>query len=69
MQVRQEFMEKLRAKQAAKSKEEAEKNQKEGDEFLAKNKSQERRESHRIRPAVRSRQGRHRHAADQGATP
>ena len=39
MQVRQEFMEKLRAKQAAKSKEEAEKNQKEGDEFLAKNKS------------------------------
>jgi FKBP-type peptidyl-prolyl cis-trans isomerase FkpA len=39
MQVRQEFMEKLRAKQAAKSKEEAEKNQKEGDEFLAKNKT------------------------------
>jgi FKBP-type peptidyl-prolyl cis-trans isomerase len=39
MQVRQEFMEKLRAKQAAKSKEEAEKNQKEGDDFLAKNKS------------------------------
>jgi FKBP-type peptidyl-prolyl cis-trans isomerase len=39
MQVRQEFMEKLRAKQASKSKEEAEKNQKEGDEFLAKNKS------------------------------
>jgi len=39
MQVRQEFMEKLRSKQAAKSKEEAEKNQKEGDEFLAKNKS------------------------------
>ena len=39
MAVRQEFMEKLRAKQAAKSKEEAEKNQKEGDEFLAKNKT------------------------------
>ena len=39
MQVRQEFMEKLRAKQAAKQKEEAEKNQKEGDEFLAKNKT------------------------------
>jgi len=39
MAVRQEFMEKLRAKQAAKAKEEAEKNQKEGDEFLAKNKS------------------------------
>jgi len=39
MTVRQEFMEKLRAKQAAKSKEDAEKNQKEGDEFLAKNKS------------------------------
>ena len=39
MQVRQEFMEKLRAKQAAKSKEEAEKNQKEGDDFLAKNKA------------------------------
>ena len=39
MQVRQEFMEKLRAKQAAKSKEEAEKNQKEGDDFLAKNKT------------------------------
>jgi len=39
MTVRQEFMEKLRAKQAAKSKEEAEKNQKEGDDFLAKNKA------------------------------
>jgi FKBP-type peptidyl-prolyl cis-trans isomerase len=39
MQVRQEFMEKLRAKQAAKQKEEAEKNQKEGDDFLAKNKT------------------------------
>jgi FKBP-type peptidyl-prolyl cis-trans isomerase FkpA len=39
MQVRQEFMEKLRAKQTAKSKEEAEANQKQGDEFLAKNKS------------------------------
>jgi FKBP-type peptidyl-prolyl cis-trans isomerase len=39
MAVRQEFMEKLRSKQAAKAKEDAEKNQKEGDEFLAKNKS------------------------------
>jgi FKBP-type peptidyl-prolyl cis-trans isomerase FkpA len=37
--VRQEFMQKLQAKQAAKGKEEAEKNQKEGDDFLAKNKS------------------------------
>lgn len=37
--VRQEFIQKLQAKQAAKAKEEAEKNQKEGDEFLAKNKS------------------------------
>src|SRR6185369_7466468 len=35
----QEFMQKLQSKQAAKSKEEAEKNQKEGDDFLAKNKS------------------------------
>ena len=38
LKVRQEFMQKLQAKQASKSKEEAEKNQKEGDEFLAKNK-------------------------------
>jgi FKBP-type peptidyl-prolyl cis-trans isomerase FkpA len=37
--VRQEFMQKLQAKQAAKSKEDAEKNQKEGDDFLAKNKA------------------------------
>lgn len=37
--VRQEFVQKLQAKQAAKTKEEAEKNQKEGDEFLAKNKT------------------------------
>jgi FKBP-type peptidyl-prolyl cis-trans isomerase len=37
--VRQEFVQKLQAKQMAKSKEEAEKNQKEGDDFLAKNKS------------------------------
>ncbi|HZP67281.1 MAG TPA: FKBP-type peptidyl-prolyl cis-trans isomerase N-terminal domain-containing protein, partial [Rudaea sp.] len=37
--VRQEFMQKLQAKQQAKTKEEAEKNQKEGDEFLAKNKT------------------------------
>jgi FKBP-type peptidyl-prolyl cis-trans isomerase len=37
--VRQEFIQKLQAKQMAKSKEEAEKNQKEGDEFLAKNKT------------------------------
>ncbi|MEP6484290.1 MAG: FKBP-type peptidyl-prolyl cis-trans isomerase [Rudaea sp.] len=37
--VRQEFVQKLQAKQAAKSKEDAEKNQKEGDDFLAKNKS------------------------------
>jgi len=37
--VRQEFMQKLQARQAAKSKEEAEKNQKEGDDFLAKNKT------------------------------
>ena len=39
LSVRQEFMQKLQAKQAAKSKEDAEKNQKEGDDFLAKNKS------------------------------
>ena len=39
LSVRQEFMQKLQSKQAAKSKEEAEKNQKEGDDFLAKNKS------------------------------
>jgi FKBP-type peptidyl-prolyl cis-trans isomerase len=39
LSVRQEFMQKLQAKQAAKTKEEAEKNQKEGDDFLAKNKS------------------------------
>ena len=38
LKVRQEFMQKLQAKQASKSKEEAEKNQKEGDDFLAKNK-------------------------------
>ena len=38
LKVRQEFMQKLQAKQASKSKEESEKNQKEGDEFLAKNK-------------------------------
>lgn len=37
--VRQEFMQKLQAKAAAKTKEDAEKNQKEGDDFLAKNKS------------------------------
>lgn len=37
--VRQEFIQKLQAKQMAKNKEEAEKNQKEGDEFLAKNKT------------------------------
>lgn len=37
--VRQEFIQKLQAKQAAKSKEDAEKNQKEGDDFLAKNKT------------------------------
>ena len=37
--VRQEFVQKLQAKQAAKSKEDAEKNQKEGDDFLAKNKT------------------------------
>jgi FKBP-type peptidyl-prolyl cis-trans isomerase len=37
--VRQEFVQKLQAKQAAKTKEEAEKNQKEGDAFLAKNKT------------------------------
>ena len=36
--VRQEFMEKLRGEQMAKMKVEAEKNQKEGDDFLAKNK-------------------------------
>ena len=39
LSVRQEFMQKLQAKQAAKTKEDAEKNQKEGDDFLAKNKS------------------------------
>jgi FKBP-type peptidyl-prolyl cis-trans isomerase len=37
--VRQEFVEKLRGKQMAKMKEEAEQNQKAGDEFLAKNKA------------------------------
>ncbi len=37
--VRQEFMQKLQARQAAKTKEDAEKNQKEGDDFLAKNKA------------------------------
>jgi len=39
MKVRQEFMQKLQAKQAAKTKEEAEKNKKEGEDFLAKNKT------------------------------
>ena len=39
MAVRQEFVQKLQAKQMAKNKEEAEKNQKEGDEFLAKQKT------------------------------
>lgn len=38
--VRQDFMQKLRAKQEAKLKGEAEVNQKEGDAFLAKNKAQ-----------------------------
>src|SRR4051812_47502620 len=38
LKVRQEFMQKLQSKQASKSKEESEKNQKEGDDFLAKNK-------------------------------
>lgn len=37
--VRQDFMEKLRGEQQAKMKAEAEKNQKEGDAFLAKNKA------------------------------
>ena len=37
--VRQDFMEKLRGEQQAKMKAEAEKNQKEGDDFLAKNKA------------------------------
>ncbi|MBS0556069.1 MAG: FKBP-type peptidyl-prolyl cis-trans isomerase [Proteobacteria bacterium] len=37
--VRQDFMEKLRGEQMAKMKAEAEKNQKEGDDFLAKNKA------------------------------
>jgi FKBP-type peptidyl-prolyl cis-trans isomerase len=37
--VRQEFVQKLQAKQMAKNKEEAEKNQKEGDDFLAKTKT------------------------------
>ncbi|HEX3897507.1 MAG TPA: FKBP-type peptidyl-prolyl cis-trans isomerase [Rudaea sp.] len=37
--VRQEFVQKLQARQAAKTKEEAEKNQKEGDDFLAKTKT------------------------------
>lgn len=37
--VRQEFMEKLRGEQMVKMKAEAEKNQKDGDEFLAKNKT------------------------------
>lgn len=36
--VRQEFMQKLQGKQVAKMKDEADKNQKEGDAFLAKNK-------------------------------
>lgn len=36
--VRQEFMQKLQGKQVAKMKEEADKNQKDGDAFLAKNK-------------------------------
>jgi FKBP-type peptidyl-prolyl cis-trans isomerase len=39
MTVRQEFVQKLQAKQMAKNKEEAEKNQKEGDDFLAKQKA------------------------------
>jgi len=39
LSVRQEFMQKLQARQAVKTKEDAEKNQKEGDDFLAKNKS------------------------------
>jgi FKBP-type peptidyl-prolyl cis-trans isomerase FkpA len=38
MAVRQEFMQKLQGKAAAKQKEEAEKNEKEGEAFLAKNK-------------------------------
>jgi len=38
MAVRQEFMQKLQGKQAEKMKEQADKNQKEGDAFLAKNK-------------------------------
>jgi FKBP-type peptidyl-prolyl cis-trans isomerase len=38
MAVRQEFMHKLQGKQAAKMKEEADKNEKEGEAFLAKNK-------------------------------
>jgi FKBP-type peptidyl-prolyl cis-trans isomerase len=38
MAVRQEFMQKLQGKQAAKMKEEADKNAKEGEAFLAKNK-------------------------------
>ncbi|HEX4480700.1 MAG TPA: FKBP-type peptidyl-prolyl cis-trans isomerase [Rudaea sp.] len=39
MTVRQEFVQKIQAKQMAKAKEEAEKNQKEGEDFLAKNKT------------------------------
>jgi len=38
MAVRQEFMQKLQGRQVAKMKEEADKNQKDGDAFLAKNK-------------------------------
>ena len=38
MAVRQEFMQKLQGKQAAKMKEDADKNEKEGEAFLAKNK-------------------------------
>ena len=38
MAVRQEFMQKLQGKQAAKMKEQADKNEKEGEAFLAKNK-------------------------------
>jgi FKBP-type peptidyl-prolyl cis-trans isomerase len=39
LSIRQEFMQKLQAKQAAKAKDDAEKNQKEGDDFLSKNKT------------------------------
>jgi hypothetical protein len=57
-------MQKLQGRQVAKMKDEADKNQKEGDAFLAKNKDKPGVKGNRVGPAVRSRQAGHRSEAE-----